>query len=52
MENSSANHCNFDLSEINHPTNIRYEKELEQEISKICEVLKDTCMPAESLLTV
>ena len=33
----------IDLSLITKPTNIRTERELEVEITKICETLKDTC---------
>jgi hypothetical protein len=33
----------MDVSHLQRPNNIRNDKELESEIAKICEVLKDTC---------
>ncbi len=33
----------MDVSHLQRPNNIRNDKELEIEITKICEVLKDTC---------
>lgn len=46
MEASNfAEHSQLDLSDLTKPTNIRTERELEQEVSKICETLKDTCKP-------
>ena len=55
MENSS--HMNYsdasqgaaggplkiDTSNLQRPNNIRTDKELEVEINKVCEILKDTC---------
>ena len=55
MENSS--HMNYsdasqgaaggplkiDISNLQRPNNIRNDKELEGEINRVCEVLKDTC---------
>ena len=32
-----------DMSNISVPKNIRTERELEQEVTKICDTLKDTC---------
>ena len=50
MENSTTSSgCGFnniyqvDMTGIKKPNNVRNDKELEAEISKICEILKDTC---------
>lgn len=49
MENSNnatsgaSNPYYVDLSGISKPNNIRTERDLEIEIAKICETLKDTC---------
>lgn len=42
-DGTATNPYLVDLSNLRRPTNIRSDKELEAEVSKICETLKDTC---------
>ena len=42
-QGSSLQQYRIDVSGLSKPTNIRSDRELEIEISKICDILKDTC---------
>jgi hypothetical protein len=42
METSNYNTAALDLSGLNVPANIRSDRDLELEVTKICDALKDT----------